>query len=128
QPAGDDNALGKVKFLFPNKYDIYLHDTPHRQLFEADKRPFSHGCIRIESPLDLAERLLQGQEDWDRAKIERVVASDSTRNVALANPLPILIVAWTVSVGASGEVRYADDIYHLDAPLLAALDRPRRGA
>jgi L,D-transpeptidase YcbB len=126
QPAGDDNALGKVKFLFPNKYAIYLHDTPNRQLFEADRRTFSHGCIRIEHPLELAALLLQGQHDWSPGRIEQVVASDSTRGVALEHPLPILIVYWTVSVGASGEVRYAQDIYGLDPPLLAALDR-RRG-
>lgn len=125
QPAGDDNALGKVKFLFPNKYSIYLHDTPNRSLFEADKRTFSHGCIRIEHPLELAAILLQGQGDWTPEKIQQVVASDSTRNVAVAHPLPILIVYWTVSVGASGEVRYADDAYALDPPLLAALDRRR---
>jgi murein L,D-transpeptidase YcbB/YkuD len=123
QPAGDDNALGKVKFLFPNKYSIYLHDTPSRQLFEADRRTFSHGCIRIEHPMELAELLLQGQGDWSPEKIERTVASDSTRYVAIDHPLPILIVYWTVTVGASGEVHYADDIYHLDPPLLLALDR-----
>jgi murein L,D-transpeptidase YcbB/YkuD len=123
QPAGDDNALGKVKFLFPNKYAIYLHDTPTKRLFEADRRTFSHGCIRIENPIDLAERLLQGQGDWGRAKIEDTIAHGETQNIAVENPLPILIVYWTVSVGASGEVRYARDIYDLDPPLLAALDR-----
>ena len=125
QPAGDDNALGKVKFLFPNKYQIYLHDTPSRHLFEADKRTFSHGCIRIEHPLELAENLLQGQGDWNSGKIEDAVASTETQSIALDRPMPILIVYWTVSVGASGDVHYADDIYHLDAPLVAALDRPR---
>jgi murein L,D-transpeptidase YcbB/YkuD len=123
QPAGDDNALGKVKFLFPNKYSIYLHDTPSRGLFESDKRTFSHGCIRIEHPVELAQLLLDGQDDWSSDKIERTIASDSTRYVAIDHPLPILIVYWTVSVGATGEVRYADDIYHLDPPLLTALDR-----
>ncbi len=126
QPAGDANALGKVKFLFPNPYAIYLHDTPSRQLFDARRRTFSHGCIRLEHPLELAALLLQGQDDWDAAKIDSVVAADSTRAVALQRTPPILIVYWTVSVGASGEVRYADDIYHLDPPLLAALDRPAR--
>lgn len=125
QPAGEDNALGKVKFLFPNKYAIYLHDTPSRHLFEADRRTFSHGCIRIENPIELAERLLQGQDDWSRARMEQTIADSATVNVAVENPLPILIVYWTVSVGYSGEVRYAQDIYHLDPPLLAALDRGR---
>jgi murein L,D-transpeptidase YcbB/YkuD len=125
QPPGPDNALGKLKFLFPNKYSIYLHDTPNRGGFEANKRTFSHGCIRVENAADLGELLLQGQGDWDRAKMEEVMATDSTRNVSVEHSLPILIVYWTVSVGASGEVRYADDIYHLDPPLVGALDRRR---
>ena len=122
QPPGDDNALGKVKFLFPNKYAIYLHDTPNQQLFEANRRTFSHGCIRIENAVDLAERLLQGQDDWSRPRIEQAIAQRSTMDVQVGNPLPILIVYWTVSVGYSGDLRYAQDIYNLDAPLLAALD------
>ena len=125
QPAGDDNALGKVKFLFPNKYSIYLHDTPHRNLFEADRRTFSHGCIRLEHPLELAALLLR-EQDWDAERIDSTIASDSTENVVLVHPLPILIVYWTVSVGASGDVHYANDIYHLDPPLLAAMNRSSR--
>lgn len=125
QPAGDDNALGKVKFLFPNKYQIYLHDTPSRHLFDAQKRTFSHGCIRIEHPLELAQNLLAGQDGWNPGKIQDAVAQSETESVPLDRPVTILIVYWTVSVGASGDVHYADDIYHLDAPLLAALDRPR---
>src|SRR4029078_13070954 len=83
QPAGDDNALGKVKFLFPNKYQIYLHDTPSRHLFEAEKRTFSHGCIRIEHPTELAENLLQGQDDWNPGKIEDAIGK-SARTKSLA--------------------------------------------
>ncbi|HET9325597.1 MAG TPA: L,D-transpeptidase family protein [Candidatus Eisenbacteria bacterium] len=123
QPPGDDNALGKVKFLFPNKYAIYLHDTPNQRLFEANRRTFSHGCIRIENAIDLAERLLQGQDEWNRTRIQQAIAQGSTMDVPVGTNLPILIVYWTVSVGYSGEVRYAEDIYKLDAPLLAALDR-----
>lgn len=126
QPPSGENALGKVKFLFPNKYAIYLHDTPSRHLFETGKRAFSHGCIRIENPLDLAERLLDGQDRWSRSRMEDTIAADSTVNVTLEHPLPILIVYWTVSVGGTGEVRYAQDIYDLDGPLVAALDRSSR--
>ena len=125
QNPGEDNALGRVKFLFPNKYSIYLHDTPSRSLFEADKRTFSSGCIRIERPLDLAEILLSGQGDWSRAKMDEVIAQGDTKNVTIEHPIPVLIVYWTVSVGASGEVRYTRDVYDLDPPLLAALSRPR---
>jgi L,D-transpeptidase YcbB len=122
QPPGPGNALGQVKLLFPNKYSIYLHDTPSKHLFEAAKRTFSHGCIRTEDVLQLAETLLQGQGGWDHAKIEQALASGETVNVDLERRPYVLIVYWTVSVGASGEVRYADDIYNLDQPLLNALN------
>lgn len=125
QPPGTDNALGRVKFLFPNKYSIYLHDTPSRTNFEAEKRTFSHGCIRIEKPLELANLLLAGQGSWNSGKIDEVVASGVTENVELTHPLPVLIVYWTVSVGASGEIRYMRDVYDQDQPLLAALNRGR---
>jgi murein L,D-transpeptidase YcbB/YkuD len=126
QPPGEDNALGQVKFLFPNAYSIYLHDTPHRELFASGQRTFSSGCIRIEHPLELAEILLAGQDGWTHEKIQQVVATDDMQNVALEHPLPVLIVYWTVSVGASGEIRYARDVYGLDPPLIAALDAPLR--
>jgi L,D-transpeptidase YcbB len=122
QPPGDDNALGKVKLLFPNKYSIYMHDTPSKHLFESSSRTFSHGCIRTENVLDLAEVLLRGQDGWDHAKIEETLATGETQNVALENKPYVLIVYWTVTVGASGEVRYADDVYNLDQPLLNALN------
>ena len=122
QPAGPDNALGQVKLLFPNKYSIYLHDTPSKHLFESQRRTFSHGCIRTENAVDLAEILLRGQDGWDQAKIGQVLASGETQNVDLERRPDVLIVYWTVSVGASGEVRYTDDIYGLDQPLLNALN------
>jgi murein L,D-transpeptidase YcbB/YkuD len=126
QAPGEDNALGRVKFLFPNKYSIYLHDTPSRAGFQAEERTFSHGCLRLENPLDLAERVL-GDQGWSRERIEEAVASGKTQFVALKHPLPVLIVYWTVSVGASGEIRYMQDFYNLDAPVLAALDSRPRG-
>lgn len=126
QDPGEDNALGRVKFLFPNKYSIYLHDTPSKSLFESTKRTYSSGCIRIERPLDLAEILLSGQDGWNRVKMEDVIAQGETTNVELEHRIPVVIVYWTVSVGASGEVRYTRDPYDLDPPLLAALSGPRR--
>src|SRR5215468_8828205 len=80
QAPGPDNALGKVKFLFPNKYSTYLHDTPHQSGFDPTKRTFSHGCIRLEHAVDLAEQLLQGQGDWDRGKMDEVMATNVTTN------------------------------------------------
>jgi murein L,D-transpeptidase YcbB/YkuD len=126
QLPGEGNALGRVKFLFPNKHSIYLHDTPSKQLFESDRRTFSHGCIRIENPLDLARVLLEGQDSWTSTKIENVLQTGKTENVELEHPIPVLIVYWTVSVGATGEIRFMDDIYSLDPPALAALNAPPR--
>jgi len=123
QPPGVDNPLGRVKFLFPNKYSIYLHDTPSQTKFEAERRTFSHGCIRLENALELAKLLLSGQGSWSGGKIDQVVESGQTENVELSHPLPVVIVYWTVSVGASGEIRYMRDIYDLDPSVLGALNR-----
>ena len=120
QPPGRDNALGRVKFLFPNPYSIYLHDTPSKSSFEREKRTFSHGCIRVENPLELAQILLAGQ--WDEGRIQNALASEETQNVALAHPIPVVIVYWTVSVGSGGEIRYMKDIYGQDPKVLAALN------
>jgi murein L,D-transpeptidase YcbB/YkuD len=125
QDAGDDNALGRVKFMFPNEYDIYLHDTPSRELFAAEKRTFSSGCIRIQNPLDLA-KLLLGDQGYDDAKISEVLATGKTTQVNLTAPLPVLIVYWTTSVGGTGEIHYAPDVYDRDPPVLAALEAPLR--
>jgi murein L,D-transpeptidase YcbB/YkuD len=125
QDAGDDNALGRVKFMFPNEYDIYLHDTPSRELFAAEKRTFSSGCIRIQNPLDLAKLLLSDQ-GYDDAKINATLATGKTTQVNLTTPLPVLIVYWTTSVGGTGEIHYAPDVYDRDPPVLAALEAPLR--
>jgi murein L,D-transpeptidase YcbB/YkuD len=125
QPPGPDNALGRVKFIFPNEHTIFLHDTPSRELFTADERTFSSGCIRIENPLDLATLLLEGQGEWSRATIDRAVEKGETETVFLEQPIPVLIVYWTVSVGATGDLRYARDVYNLDAPVLRALNAGR---
>ena len=126
QPAGADNALGRVKFIFPNEHSIFLHDTPSQELFTADERTFSSGCIRVEHALELAEVLLDGQDSWNAGKIRAVVDGKATETVFLKQPLPVLIVYWTVSVGASGELRYARDVYNLDAAVLRALGTPAR--
>jgi murein L,D-transpeptidase YcbB/YkuD len=83
---------------------------------------FSSGCIRVENPLDLAAVLLEGQDEWDRASVQRAVDNGKTETVFLKTPMQVLIVYWTVTVGASGESRYARDVYNLDAKLLRALD------
>jgi len=123
QDAGANNALGRVKFMFPNPYDVYLHDTPHRELFASEKRTFSSGCMRLENPMELA-KIVFADKGFDDAKIDSIVATGKTRQVNLSKPLPVLIVYWTVSVGTSGEVRYNPDIYGLDDAVLAALRGP----
>jgi murein L,D-transpeptidase YcbB/YkuD len=99
---------------------VYLHDTPSRELFAAERRTFSSGCIRIEDPLGLAQMLLSDQ-GYDKAKIDEVIAAGKTQQVNLTAPLPVLIVYWTVSVGAAGDIHYGPDVYDRDARVLAAL-------
>jgi murein L,D-transpeptidase YcbB/YkuD len=121
QPPGPNNALGRVKFVFPNEHAIFLHDTPSQELFAADRRTFSSGCIRVEGALDLARVLLEPQ-GWTVEQIQRTVDAGASETVFLEQPLPVLIVYWTVSVGASGELRFARDVYGRDPRLLRALD------
>jgi murein L,D-transpeptidase YcbB/YkuD len=121
QDPGPDNALGRVKFMFPNRYAVYLHDTPSRALFERTDRTFSSGCIRIENPLDLAALLLEGQAGWDAAAIERELARGETRTVTLERKVPVLVAYWTAWVDRDGKLHFHRDVYGRDAQLHAAL-------
>ncbi len=125
QGPGDGNALGQVKFMFPNRHAVYLHDTPSRQLFSKARRTFSHGCIRVKDPLTLAEVLLGGQ-GWSRERIDRVVASGDRTRVNLDRPLQTLLLYWTADPDVNGGVRFYEDIYERDASVLAALNQPFR--
>ena len=123
QAPGPNNALGQVKFMFPNKYAVYLHDTPEKPLFERSERAFSSGCIRIDNPLDLAELLLRNQNGWDRKRIEEVIASGEIMTVNLDNPMPVLLLYWTVDKSPEdGAIVFMKDIYERDAKILEALD------
>ncbi len=124
QSAGDDNALGQVKIMFPNPYLVYLHDTPSKSLFEADQRAFSSGCIRTERPFELVELLLADPARWNRAALDAAVATRVTRTVRLARPVPVLILYWTVDQDDDGSIVFKPDPYQRDARELAALDRP----
>jgi murein L,D-transpeptidase YcbB/YkuD len=121
QPPGPNNALGRVKFVFPNEHTVFLHDTPSQDLFSSDKRTFSSGCIRVEHALDLAALLLQPQ-GWTLERIQSVIDGGTTETVFLEAPLPVLIVYWTASVGATGQLRFARDVYNRDARLLRAMN------
>ena len=122
QEPGPENALGRVKFMYPNPYHVYMHDTPARELFARAERTFSSGCIRLEDPLGLARLLLAGTE-WDEQAIERVLAGGRTRIVNLPQPIPVLTLYGT-AVAEGGRIHFATDIYNRDARLLAALDAP----
>ena len=125
QGPGEKNALGRVKFMFPNKYAVYLHDTPSKPLFEKAERAFSSGCIRIDKPFDLAELLLRDDPNWTRERIDQVLASGKTTTVNLAKPLPVLLQYWTVAtVRWDGRMAFRKDIYKRDAAILKALDEP----
>ena len=123
QPPGPNNALGQVKFMFPNPHFVFLHDTNHRELFNRAQRTFSSGCIRVREPFDLAERLLQDNPGWDRARIDSVIASGRTTRVNLKEPMPIIIAYGTAVSGEDG-VGFRPDIYKRDARVLKALDAP----
>jgi len=108
-----------VKFIFPNQYDIYLHSTPAVSLFEQTRRDFSHGCIRVQKPADLAAWVLQGQGgDWDLDKVQTAMNSGpDNRTVSLKTPLPIVIFYLTAIVVDDDEVHFFDDIYNYDSEM-----------
>jgi len=125
QEPGDHCALGRVKFMFPNKYMVYLHDTPSKGLFARSERAFSHGCIRTQNPFDLAELLLADQ-GWDRGKIDEVLASKKTTRVNLENPITVMLLYWTAAVDKEGTVFFRKDVYDRDPPIIKGLDEPFR--
>ncbi len=125
QEPGPHNALGRVKFMFPNKYMVYLHDTPSKGLFARTERAFSHGCIRTQNPFDLAELLLKDQ-GWDRARIDQVVASKKNTRVNLENPIAVMLLYWTAEADEDGTVFFRKDVYNRDVPIIKGLDAPFR--
>ena len=129
QPPGPNNALGQIKLMFPNTHHVYLHDTPHRELFAADARTFSSGCIRVEKIVDLTLFALADSVKWSREKLNAAIATGKTRNITLARRLPVLLTYWTAVVDdRDGRPRFYNDTYDRDPAFLAALDRPFRGA
>jgi len=123
QRPGSNNALGRVKLMFPNPHNVYLHDSPARSLFSRNERAFSHGCIRLARPLELADQVLRagGVSGWNKDRIDQVIASAKTTVVNLQEPLPVHITYLTAWVDG-GVVNFRGDIYGHDAKLLAALD------
>jgi murein L,D-transpeptidase YcbB/YkuD len=118
QPPGDDNALGRIKFLFPNAHDIYMHDTPTKKLFSEGVRAFSHGCVRVENPRQFAEHVL----GWERKRIDDMIATGENKNVSLAEHIPVHLNYFTAWPDASGKVVFYPDIYKRDTRLDKALN------
>jgi murein L,D-transpeptidase YcbB/YkuD len=116
QIPGEKNALGLVKFLFPNDFNIYLHDTPNDKLFEKDVRAFSHGCIRLEKPAELAQWVL----GWDRARVDKMMHGSNNQSITLKNKLPVYITYMTTYV-RDGVLWYGNDLYSRDAELAQAV-------
>ena len=125
QRSGDSNALGKVKFLLPNQYDIYLHDTPSRRFFSRNRRDFSHGCVRLGDPMAMARYVLGSQPVWTDSKITEAMNAGVEKFVRVSKPIPVLIVYQTAVAEPEGNVRYFNDVYGHDATLAAALRKTR---
>ncbi len=125
QEPGPENALGRVKFIFPNPYMVYLHDTPNKGLFARTERAFSHGCIRTQNPFELATLLLEDQ-GWDRTRVDEVVDSLENTRVDLEKPVDVLLLYWTAEADADGTVHFRKDLYNRDAPIIDGLDQPFR--
>jgi murein L,D-transpeptidase YcbB/YkuD len=123
QQPGPNNALGQLRFDLPNRFAVYLHDTPRRSLFAREQRLFSHGCIRIDDPVGLAEGVLADPQ-WTRATIQAAIDTGETQVVPVSPRLPIYALYLTTSLSVDGRVVYHADVYGRDAPLVAALDAP----
>ncbi len=121
QPPSSRNALGLVKFMFPNKYNIYLHDTPQKALFDREKRDFSHGCIRLQQPFDFAYEILSPQEADPKGYFHSVLGTGRETYVQLDQHVPVHIIYRTAFTQAQGRVQYRDDVYQRDAAIWEAL-------
>jgi murein L,D-transpeptidase YcbB/YkuD len=122
QRSGPLNALGRVKFLFPNTFDVYLHDTPARELFHQTVRTFSHGCIRVEKPIELAAYLLHNNKSWTDEAIRSATKRTEEQYVDVFDHMPIHILYWTAWVSERGKMEFRDDIYGRDETLAKALE------
>ena len=123
QPSGDDNALGVVKFLFPNKHAVYLHDTPSKGLFNASSRAFSHGCVRVRNPVRLAELVLAADKNWTGGVVRDLVEDGPEDNaIMLDSKIPVHITYFTASADEEGQVSYFPDVYGHERRISLAID------
>ncbi len=121
QEPAPSNALGQIKFMFPNKMSVYLHDTPSKELFQQDKRSFSSGCVRLENPLDLASYLLETDKGWDKKRLLNILEKGKQQVILLHKPIPIYLFYWTAWVDDEGTIQFREDIYGRDQALAQLL-------
>lgn len=122
QTPGAHNALGQIRFNLPNPFAVYLHDTPSKRLFERANRALSHGCIRVQSPTELAAAVLNDR-NWSREALEAAMSQGASQTIPLGAPIPVYVLYFTTALDQSGQVVYLDDIYRRDRAVVAALDR-----
>jgi murein L,D-transpeptidase YcbB/YkuD len=127
QKPGPNNSLGRVKFMFPNRHNVYMHDTPARALFEKSRRAFSHGCIRVSDPIGLLQHVLREDETWTAERIDAVLQTGRPTRVPLSKPIRVMIIYGTAMATERGETLFFEDIYRHDARLEALLANRRRG-
>lgn len=126
QKPGANNALGRMKLVMPNPYNVYLHDTPSRKLFEQDIRTFSHGCVRVGDALGLATTLLSSLPGWDRRRVDQTVARDATKTITLREPVPVYVTYFTAEPDGAGGIRYFADVYGRDKAAIQPSERCTR--
>ena len=126
QEPGPKNALGRIKFMFPNKHFVYLHDTPSQSLFARAERTTSSGCIRVEKPISLAAELLGDPVEWSEAKLEERIGKASNETVTLTDPIMVFLMYWTSVPDDSGDVKFFSDVYSRDQAVLDGLQQPFR--
>jgi murein L,D-transpeptidase YcbB/YkuD len=122
QKAGDQAALGKIKFDFPNPYGVYLHDTPGHAAFDRYSRLESHGCVRLQKPLLLADNLLQGDPVWTPAKVDETIASGKTVRTSVPQPISVFLFYWTAYLGPDGQMNFRGDPYGWDKMLIQRIN------
>lgn len=123
QPPGPDNPLGRLKFMMPNPYSVYLHDTPSRALFDRSERAFSSGCIRLARPRELAVQLLDDPIRWHAGALDEAIAAGETRTVWLKRPVEVMLLYFTARADETGRVAFRPDLYDRDGQVAAALGR-----
>lgn len=121
QPPGPNNALGAVKFMFPNNFQVYLHDTPNKELFDKTERAFSSGCIRVQNPLELAILLLNDSVQWNNKSVDKIIATQQTQTIHLVEKPEVFLLYWTVWADELGKVNFRPDVYNRDGKLIEAL-------